>query len=122
MLKSVLPNTILKKCPSEHAAMCPSKHELCVLPNMKLELRNMGSPLQLALKPTHTRRANIMGPKAPNMRVSQILEQDRSTQNAPQFNLANLPEHLGYVVKNHYWVSIVRPSAQSAAAECSMSR
>ena len=54
--------------------------------------------------------------------ISQILEQDRSTQNAPQFNLANLPEHLGYVVKNHYWVSIVRPSPQSVAAECSMSR
>jgi hypothetical protein len=41
----------------------------CVLPNMKLELRNKGSPLQLAPKPTHTRRANIMEPKAPNMRV-----------------------------------------------------
>ena len=46
-----------------------SKHELCVLPNMKLEFGNKGSPLQLALKPTYTRRANIMGLKAPNMRV-----------------------------------------------------
>ena len=68
-MQCVLPNTILKKCPSEHAAMCPSKQELCVLPNMKLELRNKGAPLQLALKPAHTQRANIMGPKAPNMRV-----------------------------------------------------
>ena len=59
----------LKKCPSEHAAMCPSKHELCVLPNMKLELRNKGSPLQLAPKPTYILR---MGPKAPNMRVVKI--------------------------------------------------
>ena len=41
-MQCVLPNTILKKCPSKHAAMCPSKHELCVLPNMKLELRNKG--------------------------------------------------------------------------------
>ena len=37
--------------------------------SMRLELRYKGSPLQLALKPTHTQRANIVGPKAPNMRV-----------------------------------------------------
>ena len=43
-----------EKCPSEHKAKCPSKHELCVLLNMILESRNKGSPLQLALKPTHT--------------------------------------------------------------------
>ena len=55
--------------PSEHNVMCPSKHELCVLPNIKLKLSNKGSPLQLAPKPTHTQRASIMGPKAPNMRV-----------------------------------------------------
>jgi hypothetical protein len=61
-------------CPSEHNEMCPSEHELCVLPNMKLELRNKGSPLQLAPKPTHTQRANIMGPKAPNMRVVVIIQ------------------------------------------------
>ena len=65
-----LPNTILKKWPSEYAAMCPSKHELCVVPNMTQKLRNKGSPFQLAPKPTHTRRASVMGPKAPNMRVS----------------------------------------------------
>ena len=48
-------------CPSEHAAICPSKNELCVLPSMKLELRNKSSPLQLAPKPTHTQRENIKG-------------------------------------------------------------
>ena len=42
---------------------------LCVLPNIKLELRNKGSPLQLAPKATHTGRGNILGPKAPNMQV-----------------------------------------------------
>ena len=36
-----------EKCPSKHAAICPSKYELCVLPSMKLELRNKSSPLQL---------------------------------------------------------------------------
>ena len=50
--KSVLPNRILQKCPSEHNAKCPSEHEA----EIKVP------PLQLALKPTHTRRANIMGP------------------------------------------------------------
>ena len=50
--KSVLPNRILQKCPSEHNAKCPSKHEA----EIKVP------PLQLALKPTHTQRANIMGP------------------------------------------------------------
>ena len=68
IMQCVLPNTILK-CPSEHAAMCPSKHELCVQPNMKLESRNKGSPLQLALKPSHTLMGNIIWPKAPNMQV-----------------------------------------------------
>ena len=48
-------------CPSEHAAMCPSKHELCVLPNMKLELRNKCSPLQLAPKPTDTQKGEHNG-------------------------------------------------------------
>ena len=50
-----------EKCPSKHAAICPSKYELCVLSSMKL--RNKSSPLQLAPKPTHTQRENIMGPK-----------------------------------------------------------
>ena len=58
-----------EKCPSKHAAICPSKYELCVLPSMKLELRNKSSPLQLAPKPTHTQRENIMGPKAPIIQV-----------------------------------------------------
>ena len=61
-------------CPSEHAAMCPSEHEICGDRNMKLELRNKSAPLQLALKPTHTERANIMGPNAPNVRVDQKLK------------------------------------------------
>ena len=52
MMKCVLPNTTLKKCLFECAAMWSSKHKLCVLPNMKLELRNKGSRLQLAPKPT----------------------------------------------------------------------
>jgi len=44
--------------------MCPSKHELCVLPNMKLELRNKASPLQLAPKPTPKGQHNgAKGPK-----------------------------------------------------------
>ena len=42
---------------------------LFVFLNMRLELRNKGSTLQLAPKSTHTRRMNIMGLKAPNMRV-----------------------------------------------------
>ena len=58
-----------EKCPSEHTAMCPSKHEICVVQNIKLKLRIKASPPKLAPKPTRTQRANIMGLKAPNMRV-----------------------------------------------------
>ena len=53
-MQCVLPNTILKKCPSEHDAMCPSKHEA----GIKLELKEncsfhkKGPPLQLAPEPT----------------------------------------------------------------------
>ena len=47
-------SSYFEKCPSKHAAMCPSEHEICGDRNMKLELRNKGSPLQLAPKPTHT--------------------------------------------------------------------
>ena len=40
-MQCVLPNTILKKCPSEHDAMCPSEHEAVI----KLELKeNSSSP------------------------------------------------------------------------------
>ena len=40
-MQCVLPNTILKKCPSEHDAMCPSEHEAVI----KLELKeNCSSP------------------------------------------------------------------------------
>ena len=63
-MQCVLPNTIFKKCPSEHDAMCPSEHEAGIKLELKekMQFSHKGPPLQLAPKPTHTRRANIMGP------------------------------------------------------------
>ena len=52
---------------------CPSKHELCVRLNMKLELRNKGSPFQLAPKPTHNRRAIKMGQRPQICKYQEIL-------------------------------------------------
>ena len=64
-MQYVLPNTILKKCPSEHDAICPSEHDaMCPSEHevgIKLELKKKlqfshnGPPLQLAPKPTHNR-------------------------------------------------------------------
>ena len=62
-MQCVLPNAILKKCPSEHDAMCPSKLEA----GIKLELKEncsfhkKGPPLQLAPEPTHTPQYPFLG-------------------------------------------------------------
>ena len=47
-------------CPSEHYAKCPFEHEAGI--ETKLLFLDKVPPLQIALKPTHTRKANIMGP------------------------------------------------------------
>ena len=45
--KSVLPNRILQKCPSEHNAKCPSEYEAEI--ETKLLFLKKVPPLQLAL-------------------------------------------------------------------------
>ena len=60
ILKSVLSNRILNKCPSEHDPKCLSEHEANI--KTKLLFLNKVPPMQLAPKPTHNQRANIMGP------------------------------------------------------------
>ena len=69
-LKSVLPNIMLCVLPNMMAKSVLPNMMSCVLPNIRLcDLPNMK-----ALKPTHTRRANIMGPKAPNTKYASLLK------------------------------------------------
>ena len=63
-MKCVLPNTILKKCPSEHDAMCPSEPEV----GIKLELKeNCSSHLRVFPSKTYPylkgKHNGAVGPK-----------------------------------------------------------
>ena len=49
-MQCVLPNTTLKKCPSEHDAMCPSEHKLELSWNS-----NCGSHKGLPIPPTSSK-------------------------------------------------------------------
>ena len=44
--------TLLKKCPFEYDAMCPSEHDAGI--ERKLQFSDKGPPLKVAPKPTHT--------------------------------------------------------------------